>query len=100
MKSAKERILYVGGANLFRGIEGVGGKLRITDTRILFEPHFFNIQKGNLEIPLKEILLIGKRNTMLLIPNGIYVQLKSGVVYRFVVNERERIIDLITKYIK
>jgi hypothetical protein len=40
--SPVEEILADVGANLFRGIEAVGGRLEITNRRILFEPHFFN----------------------------------------------------------
>ncbi|MFJ5714141.1 GRAM domain-containing protein [Neobacillus sp. NPDC093127] len=51
-------------ANLFRGIEAVGGKLIITNQRLMFTSHSLNIQAGTTEIPTSEIASVRKRNTM------------------------------------
>jgi len=90
-----EEILADVAANLFRGIEGVGGRLKITNRRILFEPHFFNLQKIPAEISLDDISVVSKRNTMFLIPNGMLIQTKAGVEYKFVLWGRENIISII-----
>jgi hypothetical protein len=82
-------------ANLFRGIEGVGGLILITDRRIIFQPHLFNIQRDVVEIPLKDIVEVRPRSTYDIIPNGILVKTRSGKEYKFVVPNRQRIIDLI-----
>lgn len=42
-------------ANLLRGAEVVGGFLYLTNSRLLFESHAFNIQTGTTEIDLKDI---------------------------------------------
>lgn len=95
-----EKILVDAGANLFRGIEGVGGRMKITDMRILFEAHPFNIQRMPAEIPIDQIRLIRKRNTLGIIPNGILIQTKTGVKYKFVVWGRERLIKIVENLLK
>lgn len=46
-------------ANLWRGWEAVGGKVTITNKRLLFVPHPLNIQRPVLEIPLDRIVAVG-----------------------------------------
>ncbi|MHA0858083.1 GRAM domain-containing protein [Paenibacillus sp. CMAA1364] len=82
-------------ANLFRGIEAVGGRLHITNERLIFKPHRINVQTKPLEINIKEIKNIKKTNTLLLVPNGMKVILDNGQEYRFVVGSRTKLIDLI-----
>ena len=98
--SQSEEILADVGASLFRGIEGVGGRLKITSRRVLFEPHAINLQKIPAEILLSDIKEVTKRNTMGLIPNGMMVTTKAGVDYRFVVWGREKLISLIESRIR
>jgi hypothetical protein len=92
-----EQILVDRAANLFRGIEGVGGRLKVTNQRLIFEPHAINIQKQILEVPLNQIKEVSPRNTMGLIPNGILVKLVSGQEYKLVVWKRKELIELINK---
>lgn len=76
-------------ANLFRGLEGVGGKIFLTNSRLIFKSHSLNIQKGQTNIDYKNIVSVTKRKTMKLIDNGIKVTTKEGKVYCFVVNNRD-----------
>jgi hypothetical protein len=82
-------------ANLFRGPEAVGGRMQITTHRILFKAHAINIQKEPAEIDLKDVVEVGKRNTLGLVPNGLYVRTKDGTEYRFVVWGRGNLIKII-----
>jgi hypothetical protein len=82
-------------ANLFRGPEAVGGRMQITTHRVLFKPHAINIQKEPAEIDLKEITEVGPRNTLGLVPNGMYVRNKQGEEFRFVVWGRTNLIKII-----
>ena len=50
-----ERIVKEGPANLQKNIETVGGKLRVTDQRLIFEAHKFNYQGGATEVELSDI---------------------------------------------
>ncbi len=42
-----ERVIRSGAANHRRGFEAVGGRLVLTNQRLLFAPHALNIQTGN-----------------------------------------------------
>lgn len=92
-----ERIYFDVLANLFRGIEAVGGKLMITDRRLIFKSHTFNIQTGTTEILIEEITEVKKRNTLKIVPNGISVITKNGVEYNFVLWNRRKIFDFLNK---
>lgn len=90
-----EEILADMAANLFRGIEGVGGRLKITSRRLVFQPHAVNFQRSPLELSLGDIGDVRKRNTLGLIPNGMLVSTLAGVEYKFVVWGRDRLIGMI-----
>ena len=84
-----ELIENYGPANLFKGIEGTGGKLFLTNLNAIFVTHKINIQRGETKIPYTNILEIGKRKTARLIDNGIRIKTKDEKTFDFVVNERE-----------
>ena len=84
-----EQIIKQGAANLQKGIETVGGKLYLTNRRLVFEAHKINIQGGNTEIELPNIHSLEKCWTKFLgfipmMPNSLAVYTKSGKEYRFV----------------
>jgi len=97
LKAGEELLLDVR-ANLFRGIELVEGRLKITNKRLLFEPTILNIQRQAEEIPFREIVEVRKRNTLRFVPNGILIRTKHGVEYKFVVWGRDRVIGLIQNH--
>lgn len=80
-------------ANLFRGVEAVGGRIIILENGIKFASHSVNIQTGETFIAYNQILNIKKRNTLFIIPNGISVTAKDGKEYKFVVNNRTKLIE-------
>lgn len=92
-----EQILADKAANLIRGVESVGGRLKITNQRLIFEANAINNQKQTLEIPLNQISEVIKRYTFGLIPNGLLIKLKSNVEYKFIVWNCGELIKLITK---
>ncbi|EQD55503.1 hypothetical protein B1B_09196, partial [mine drainage metagenome] len=84
-----EKLQREGVANLQRGVEIVGGKLFLTNQRLFFQSHSFNIQTGATDIPLPQIL--GTRlcwskflGVLPLLPNSLAVDTVGGVEYRFV----------------
>lgn len=95
-----ENIEIEGPANLFRGFEGVGGKLFITNKKLIFNSHKINIQKGQIDIPYENISEIIKRKTAKLIDNGIRIKTNDGNEFNFVVNEREQWIEKLNQKIK
>ena len=89
-----EEILSDTVANLMRGFEGVGGRLKITNQRLLFEAHSFNLQSMPTEIPLEYIVEVKKVNNAGFIPNGLLICTKN-VEYKFVVWGRGKLITII-----
>lgn len=61
--------------NYVKGCESIGGKIFITNQRIVFESHGLNLQNDPVEIYFKDIVSVGSRNTMfislILVPFGI-----------------------------
>ncbi|MEW4371013.1 hypothetical protein [Paenibacillus kandeliae] len=84
-------------ANLFKGIEGVGGLMHITNQRIVFTPHALNVQTGPVDIWIEDIVQMGKRNTLGFVPNGMRIIVANGTEYRFVVWKRGELMALIDK---
>ena len=87
--NGNEQIVKQGAANLQKGIETVGGKLFLTNHRLVFEAHKMNIQGGNTEINLSDIHSSAKGWTKFLgliplMPNTLAVHTHSGQEYRFV----------------
>ncbi|MDN5215134.1 GRAM domain-containing protein [Fulvivirgaceae bacterium BMA12] len=85
----QEEIKHEGPANLFRGIEGVGGKLLLTDQRLIFKSHKMNIQSGETQLLLDEIKQATPRKTAKLFQNGIQILTNAGENFDFVVYERD-----------
>ena len=79
-------------ANLFRGIESVGGRMYLTANSIYFSSHSLNVQTGDSRIGFDEILNIEKCNTLGFVPNGLRVITKQGVTYQFVLWGRDDVI--------
>src|SRR5690606_13602950 len=92
-----EKIESEGFANLFRGIESVGGKIFLTDKKVIFKSHALNIQKGQTNIPYATIIEVVERKTAKLIDNGIRIITKDGNKFDFVVNEREKWIEKLSE---
>ncbi|WP_026690388.1 hypothetical protein [Alteribacter aurantiacus] len=90
-----EEYEYEGHANLFKGIEGVGGKLFLTKHALIHRPHRINFQSKETVIDLKDIANVTTRNTYLIAPNGLLVTTISGKEYKLVVNKREEWVEKI-----
>jgi len=98
-----EELLADAPANLFRGIDSLGGQMKITNRRVLFEPRTVlfppeklqKLQKIPTEISLAQIAEVSRRNTWGIIPNGILIRTKSNIEYKFVVWSREQLINII-----
>jgi hypothetical protein len=76
-----EQVLLDEGANHFKGIERVGGKLALTNKRLLFRSHKFNIQNHIESILLSQIASVekGKHSS----GNVVRVNLKDGQAHFF-----------------
>ena len=87
-------------ANLFRGIESVGGKLHFNEREMVFESHALNVQTGDAVIVYTDVASVTKRNTLGFVPNGILVTLKNNIEYKFVIWNRNEIISFIETKLK
>jgi hypothetical protein len=67
------------------GRESRGGWLTLTPTRLVFRSHGVNIHNGALDISLRDIEAAQPSMTILLIPNGLRVTRRDGIVESFVV---------------
>ena len=91
-----------GAANLQRGLETVGGRLYLTNQRLVFESHAVNIQTGPTIIPLANITATRKCWTKLLnliplVPNSVGVATTEGKEHRFVTFGRQSWIEAIDR---
>lgn len=89
-----ERIIKYGASNLQKGLETVGGKLLLTNQRLVFEANKINFQGGSTEIKLSDIQFSEKCWTKFLdfiplIPNSLAVYTSAGEEYRFVLFGRD-----------
>src|SRR5205814_4334021 len=66
-----ESILFHTPANHFKGMEGVGGKLYLTDKRLMFKSHKLNVQNDQLAINLTDIKKVDKYKTLGVIDSGL-----------------------------
>ena len=95
-----ERIVKNSAANLQRGLETVGGRLYLTNQRLVFESHALNAQTGPTVIPIASVLGVQKCWTKFLnviptLPNSIAVATSNGKEFRIVVFGRQSWIDAI-----
>jgi hypothetical protein len=82
-----EKIIKEGGANHFRGIEGVGGRLVLTNKRLVFKSHKLNIQNHEDNFHFQQIEKVQATKTMGILSNGLLVSLTNNDKHRFVVEE-------------
>lgn len=83
-----ETILFETGANHFKG-EGVGGKLYLTNKRLVFKSHKFNVQNHKLSIRLSDIDKVVRYKVLGLVGNGLSVTTKDNKIEKFVVQQIE-----------
>ena len=84
-----EHIVFETGANHFKGIEGVGGKLYLTNKRLVFQSHSVNIQRHGLSINLQNIRETKRYKTIGILNNGIAVTTENHTE-KFVVQKPDQ----------
>jgi len=86
-------VIFQTPANHFKGVEGVGGILCLTDKRLIFKSHNINVQKHELSIPFSDIKAVDRYKTLGFMNNGLIVQLGNDVTEKFVVNKAKQWIE-------
>lgn len=82
-------------ANLFRGIEAVGGNIVFKEQSLLFKSHDMNVQTGETEIEYAQIFHVENIPTLGVVPNGLLITARDGTKFKFVVNNRAEIIEFL-----
>ena len=95
-----ETILFETPANHFKGIEGVGGKLYLTNKRLVFKSHKLNIQNHQLSLELTEIENAARRKSAGIINNGISVTTKDKKTEKFVVEQPQKWVEELAQLLK
>lgn len=97
--SGGERTVMEVPANLWRGWEAVGGRLTITNQRVIFLPHGLNIHKAPVEIELDSIASVGpiryQRGPLRARVARVKLRTKTAEDYEFVVEDGEGLIGAI-----
>lgn len=91
-----EQIIREGGANHFKGMEGVGGKLVLTNKRLIFKSHKLNVQNHQDNFELEKIERLQTNKTLGFIANGLIVELANQEKHKFVVDAPQAWIEIIS----
>lgn len=91
-ETPEQMIVEVPG-DMLRGLEEVGGKLKVTNHRLIFKPHAFNIQNQQTDYALSDVAEVSLFSTLGVIPNGVQVTLKSGSILTFTLLGRKKLIE-------
>lgn len=92
-----ENIIKEGGANHFKGKEGVGGKLVLTDKRLIFKSHKFNIQNHQDNFDLRQVEKLQATKTLKFLENGLTLELVNNDRHKFIVDDPTDWIEQIMK---
>ena len=101
-----EVIIKEGKANSFNLFLSKGGSLAVTNQRVLWHGHGFNIGGQADVIKLEDIVAYGKCFTisifmlLLPIPNAFYISTNSGKTYKYTVFGRKIWIETLKKAIQ
>lgn len=95
-----ETLVEERGANHFKGLEAVGGKLALTNKRLIFKSHGMNIQRHQEDFQLKEIKGIVVTPSVPFLKNKLVISLAENVKHSFIVNEPQRWQELIITQMK
>ena len=91
-----EDILFETLANHFKGVEAVGGKLFLTNKRLVFKSHKLNIQNHQLTLNISDIQKVDRYKTMGLVNNGLSVTTINGSTDKFVVQQPDEWFNYLT----
>ncbi len=78
-------------------MEGVGGRLYLTNKRLVFKSHKLNIQNHQLSINLIDVIGFNKYKTLGIINNGLSIQTAQNTTEKFVVEQADEWINKLTQ---
>jgi hypothetical protein len=87
-------------ANRYRHIfDSDGGKLTVTNRRIIFKAHAFNFDTNATEIAFEDIASVTYFSPWGLLPNGIEIKTYDGKSHQFVTWKRDKVRDIINEHL-
>lgn len=95
--AAGEQVIKEGGANHFKGREGVGGKLVLTNRRLIFKSHQLNMQNHQQTFDLDQVEGVRTTKSLKILENGLTLELADKVSHKFIVDEPGDWVDEIGK---
>ncbi len=84
-----EKLIKEGGANHIKGKEGVGGKLVLTDKRLIFKSHNLNIQNHEQAFHFNDIQSLRDAKSLFVLKNKLVLELLNKELHKFIVDEPE-----------
>lgn len=84
-----EVLLAEGLATFFRGRKGIGGKLFLSDKRMVFSGQTSKNKKTEKSIPYSDVAELIPRKVNRIVDNGLRVKTRDGNYFDFIVNERD-----------
>ena len=90
-----ETILKEGGDNHVKGKEGVGGKIVLTNIRLIFKSHQLNIQNHQENFDLGQVEKLQATKTFGFWENGLMLELSHNAKHKFIVDEPTDWVEMI-----
>lgn len=85
-----EKVAIESLANLSNGFEKIGGKLFLTDKRLIFKSHKLNIHRKQINFEFGQISEVVKQKIAKISDNGVRVTTTDGKNFDFVVQDRDK----------
>lgn len=96
-----EKVIFEMFCSHMVGIEAVGGKICLTNKRLLFKSHQFNLHNHELEISIKDITSIQRCRLYKYFPGkGVSISLKDDSIEVFSPRNWKKMIEEIEKYVE
>jgi len=89
-----ESLLYEGPASHGTGGTKIGGRLYLTNQRLIFKSNIFNLKASEWHVFLQDVLDVTPTNALGFVPNELSVKTKSSLD-KFIVFERNKWLKLI-----
>lgn len=85
-----ENIILQDAANLFRGPISVGGRLTLTNSRLIFQPHIINFEREDEVIEIEKIKGVKKVRTLDFFDTSLRVTTENDDEFKFVLSADTR----------
>lgn len=73
-------------SSYFKNKEGVGGKMYLLQSKLIFKSHKFNIQDVELVIDKRDIAYVSRYKSIGIVNNGLKIDLRNNTSHKFIVN--------------